>query len=85
MPQSPPGAPAPIATDEVEEAPAEPAAVSMAGPRQAPVRAAVQAERPMHHRTVLVDYGYVKRDLRRILVLATLVIVAIVVLSFFLP
>ena len=31
------------------------------------------------------DYGYVRKDLRRIVVLATAVIIAIVVLSFFLP
>jgi hypothetical protein len=82
VPQAPPAVPAPIATEE-DEAPAAPAAPPAGGPRQAPVRAA-QAERPVH-RTVLVDYGYVTRDLRSILILATIVIIAIVVLSFFLP
>lgn len=31
------------------------------------------------------DYSYVRKDLRRIVVLATAVIIAIIVLSFFLP
>lgn len=81
VPQSPPS---PTATEEGEHEIESPAGASMAGPRQAPVRSG-RAERPMHRGTVLVDYGYVTRDLRRILVLATLVIITIVVLSFFLP
>jgi len=68
---------APIAAEEEEEP------LAVAGPRQTPVRAE-RAERPVH-RTVLVDYSYVTRDLRRILMLATAVIVTIIVLSFFLP
>jgi len=36
-------------------------------------------------RRVAEDYSYVRRDLQRIAVLATAVIVAIIVLSFFLP
>lgn len=52
-------------------------------------RARYRAEEPVLERSarrqMTEDYGYVMKDLRRIVVLATAVIVAIVVLSFFLP
>lgn len=46
----------------------------------------VRRERERHvTRFTTRDYTYVRRELRRIVVLATAVIIAIVVLSFFLP
>ena len=78
----PPGfAPAPRATPTPERPVAQaapPAAPAIAEQRE---RAKVRASRS----AVSVDFDYVLRDVRRIAVLATAVIVAIIVLSFFLP
>jgi hypothetical protein len=57
-----------------------------APPPAAPtVVSAVSANEPSVTRFTSRDYTYVKRELRRIAVLAVVIIVAIVVLSFFLP
>ncbi|MEX0786726.1 MAG: hypothetical protein WD939_08825 [Dehalococcoidia bacterium] len=68
------------------------------GPAEAPTRAVaaplpvapvgereVERERRPAARRLMRDYTYVSRDIRRVLVLATVVIITIVVLSFFLP
>jgi hypothetical protein len=45
-------------------------------------------ERPRERaspRTITMDFSYVTKDVRRVVILATAVIVTLVVLSFFLP
>jgi len=59
---------------------AQPIAVSAAG--EAPT---APRERTAVSRLTRRDYSYVRRDLQRIIILAGAVIIAIVVLSFFLP
>ncbi len=60
---------------------AEPVAVAEAG--EAPTTA--PRERAPTSKMTRRDYSYVRRDIRRILVLATAILITIVVLSFFLP
>jgi hypothetical protein len=61
------------------------APVRPAGPvYAAPAPAAEVRERTVTRFTAR-DYGYVRRELQRILILAAAVIVTIVILSFFLP
>ena len=59
---------------------AQPVAVSAAG--EAPT---APRERTPTSRLTRRDYSYVRRDLRRLLILAGAVLITIVVLSFFLP
>ena len=48
-------------------------------------RAAERAHEPSVTRFSARDYSYVRREIQRIVLLAALIIVAIIVLSFFLP
>ena len=73
VPSAPPAAPRPVAR------PIEMDAAAAPEPQAEPARFRGTARR------VAEDYSYVRRDLQRIAVLATAVIVAIIVLSFFLP
>jgi hypothetical protein len=68
------------------------APIAAAPPTPAPVRAPEAAPRPIARKAEPAvsrfsarDYSYVRRELQRIIVLATLIVVLIVVLSFFLP
>ena len=59
-------------------------------PVAAPVAATTTGEAPRPReasapRFSARDYGYVRREIRRILLLATAIIIVIVILSFFLP
>ena len=90
----PPAAPAPArpiepspSEESFEEAPVEaPSTVRsrIASRARERVEEPVPTERSAR-RQMGADYGYVVKDLRRIVVLATAIIVAIIVLSFFLP
>jgi len=60
---------------------AQPVAVAEAG--EAPTTA--PRERVATSKMTRRDYSYVRRDLRRIVVLATAILITIVVLSFFIP
>jgi hypothetical protein len=62
-------------------APVAPAAAAPSA--RAPVAAA--AREPSATRFTARDYAYVKSEVRRILVLAVAIVVALIVLSFFLP
>ncbi len=66
---------------ETTRAVAQPVAVAEAG--EAP--SAAPRERTPTTKMTRRDYSYVRRDLQRIAVLATAVLITIVVLSFFLP
>jgi hypothetical protein len=63
--------------------------VAAAPPVAVPYRAPAPAEPRERERSVTRfttrDYSYVRRELARILILATAIIIAIVVISFFLP
>jgi hypothetical protein len=68
------------------QAPAPPPPAAAAAPEAATVAQEASPARPrpgarFTHR----DYAYVRRDVQRIVVLALAIIIAIVVLSFFLP
>jgi hypothetical protein len=60
------------------------AAAAAAAPAAAPVEPRKERERPVTRFTAR-DYTYVRRELRRIVILAAAITIAIVVLSFFLP
>ena len=62
--------------------PSRPVAAPVAGTTPGVVQRPRQASVP---RFSTHDYGYVRRELRRIVLLATAIIIVIVVLSFFLP
>ena len=68
--------------DQTARVVAQPVAVAAAG--EAPTISAPKA-RTATSRVTRRDYSYVRRDLRRIVVLASAVLITIVVLSFFLP
>lgn len=70
------------AGQEATRAVAQPVAVAEAG--VAPSTTAPR-ERAPSSKMSRRDYSYVRRDLRRIVVLATAVLITIVVLSFFIP
>jgi hypothetical protein len=71
----------------VSRAPIAPAAAPAPEPAAQPApRPIVRKEEPSAvTRFTARDYGYVRRELQRIVVIATLIVVLIVVLSFFLP
>ena len=68
-------------------APPGPPPVRTAAPPVAPATAATpkRADEPSVTRFSVRDYTYVRRELQRIALLATAILVTIVVLSFFLP
>lgn len=74
VPSAPPATPRPVAPP-----------VEMSAAAGAPAAQAQPARFRGTARRVAEDYSYVRRDLQRVAVLATAVIVAIIVLSFFLP
>jgi hypothetical protein len=75
-----------VSDESFEEAPVQ--AASTVRSRIAS-RARDRVEEPVTERSarrqMAGDYAYVMKDLRRIIVLATAIVVAIIVLSFFLP
>lgn len=75
-----------VSDEALETAPAEQASTVQSRLAR---RARYRAEDPVVDRSarrqMTEDYAYVMKDLRRIVVLATAIIVAIIVLSFFLP
>ena len=78
MPVRPVAAPIPMQAPAAETAPPPPRAAAAA-------QEALPSRPRPGSRFTQRDYAYVRRDVQRIVVLAVLVIIAIVVLSFFLP
>ena len=74
----------PAATPPVGQQPARVVAqtVAVSAPGEAP---AAPRERTAVSKLTRRDYSYVRRDLQRLFILAGAVVIAIVVLSFFLP
>jgi hypothetical protein len=83
QPVRPVAAPLPVTADPVavDEAPAAPPAAG----QPPPAAAAAQVREPSVTRFTARDYTYVRRELRRIAILAVVMVITIVVLSFFLP
>jgi len=69
----------------VSRAPAAPAATTPAPAPEAAPRPIARKAEPTVTRFSARDYTYVRRELQRIIILATFIVVLIVVLSFFLP
>ena len=79
--------PAPLQPAEAVEGATAPTPVPSRGPTPI-IRAPESAERQVTRaaaRPAVRDYTYVRRELRRVLILASVIIVTLVVLSFFLP